>query len=303
VTCDVLEACCEAFELEPWLKDCRAMVEVALKKAMEAYRGRVPPMLFEAMEYSLLNGGKRLRPVLAIASAKALGKEASSIVLDFGCAVEMVHSYSLIHDDLPALDNDSLRRGHRTNHVVFGEAMAILAGDALLTEAFAVISRGSEAVRIRLCSLLACSSGARGMVGGQVDDIQEKQKQDIESLELLHGRKTGALIAAACAGGARAAGANESQVSLFHQFGARLGLAFQIVDDLIDIEGDPLKTGKSKGNDARNGKVTFPSILGKEKSLERARNEIAQAKELLQGFMPAALPLMALADYAIERDR
>jgi geranylgeranyl diphosphate synthase type II len=291
------------FDLKPWLEDRKAVVEVALEDALGAYKGRVPNQLFDAMEYSLLGGGKRLRPVLCLAAAEAVGGKAEGAVLDFACAVEFVHSYSLIHDDLPAMDDDDLRRGRPTNHRVFGEALAILAGDALLTEAFALLARGADPLRAALCAQLAQAAGALGMVGGQADDVREKWPHSLEFLESLHLRKTGALIAVSCAGGARAAGAKDAAAAALQDYGQHLGLAFQICDDLMDLAGDPKKMGKTKGTDARKGKVTFPSLLGNEESLRRARAEVQVAKAAVEPLLPGAAPLLALADYSVERDR
>jgi geranylgeranyl diphosphate synthase type II len=293
------------FSLEPFLEARRRRVEEALRGALAPLCARVPARLYEAMEYSLLAGGKRLRPVLALAAAEAVGGPTaaeSAPVVDFACAVEFVHTYSLIHDDLPAMDDDDLRRGRPTNHKVFGEALAILAGDALLTEAFGLIGRGREPQRARLCARLAAAAGAAGMVGGQADDIREDALRSLEDLEALHLRKTGALIAVSCAGGALAAGAAETVIDSMQEYGQHLGLAFQICDDLMDVTGDPAKTGKAGGSDARKGKVTFPSLLGRAGSWERGRAEVDCAKAAVEGLLPASAPLVALADFAIERD-
>lgn len=292
-----------AFELGPWLDDRRAAIEVALEDALAASRGKVPATLFDAMEYSLLAGGKRLRPVLALAAAEAVGGKPDGAALDFACAVELVHAYSLIHDDLPALDDDDLRRGRPTCHKVFGEAVAILAGDALQAEAYALLCRGAEPLRARLCAMLAEASGARGMIGGQSDDVRADWPRSLEFLEGLHRRKTGALIAVSCSGGARAAGGSDAQVAAMQDYGIHLGLAFQIMDDLMDLAGDPVKAGKTKGTDARKGKVTFPALLGNAVSLQRARAEAAVAKAAVEALLPAAAPLVALVDFATAQDR
>ena len=292
-----------SFDLAPWLSDRRAAVEVALEDALAAYKIQVPFTLFDAMEYSLLGGGKRLRPLLAVAAAEAVGGRCDGAPLDFACAAEFVHTYSLVHDDLPAMDDDDLRRGRPTCHKVFGEAMAILAGDALLTEAFRILCRGNEPARLKLVDLLAKASGAHGMVGGQADDVREEWPRSLEFLENLHRRKTGALIAVACTGGACAAGASEQDVAAMQDYGLHLGLAFQIIDDLMDLAGDPVKMGKTKGTDARKGKVTFPALLGNEVSLSRSRAEAATAKAAIEHLLPAAAPLVALADFAMERER
>ena len=291
------------FELAPWLSDRRAALEVALEDALAAYKVQVPFNLFDSMEYALLGGGKRLRPLLCMAAAEAVGGRAEAAVLDFACAVEFVHTYSLVHDDLPALDDDDLRRGRPTCHKVFGEAMALLAGDALMTEAFRVLCRGTEPTRLTLVNLLSRASGAHGMVGGQADDVREEWPRSLEFLENLHRRKTGALIAVSCTGGATAAGASEQDVAAMQDYGLHLGLAFQIIDDLMDLAGDPVKMGKTKGTDARKGKVTFPALLGNEASLSRARAEVTVAKAAVEHLRPAADPLVALADLAVQRDR
>lgn len=290
------------FDFKAWMEDRRAMVEVALEDALGAYKPKVPAHLFDAMEYSLLAGGKRLRPVLTLAAAEAVGGRPEGAVMDFACALEFIHTYSLIHDDLPSMDDDDLRRGRPTSHKVFGEGLAILAGDALLTEAFALMARGADPLRARLCAMLAEASGACGMVGGQADDIRSPWPHSLEFLEQLHLRKTGALIAVACAGGARAAGAGDMQVSATQDYGYHLGLAFQICDDLMDLAGDPVKMGKTKGTDLRRGKFTFPSLLGNEASLKRARAEAGVAKAAIESMLPCAAALIALADYAVERD-
>jgi geranylgeranyl diphosphate synthase type II len=292
-----------SFELAGWLEDHRAMIEVALEDALQPLKVQVPFTLIDAMEYTLLGGGKRLRPVLALAAAEAVGGKSEGAVLDFACALEFVHTSSLIHDDLPALDDDALRRGRPTCHKVFGEAMAILAGDALMAEAFALLCRGADAERARLCAMLAQAAGARGLVGGQADDVREQWPRSLEFLEGLHRRKTGALIAIACSGGARAAGGGDAAVGAMQDYGLHLGLAFQIIDDLMDLAGDPVKSGKSKGSDARKGKVTFPALLGNQASLTRARAEASVAKAAVEHLLPAAEPLVALADFALERDR
>jgi geranylgeranyl diphosphate synthase type II len=254
------------------------------------------------MEYCLLGNGKRLRPILALAAAEAVGARPEGVVLDFACAVEFIHCYSLIHDDLPSMDDDDLRRGRPTCHRVFGEALAILAGDALLTDAFGILGAGPEPSRARLCAELARSSGAAGMVGGQADDIREDRPRTIEFVESLHKRKTGALIAVSSFGGALSAGGGPKELHVMREYGIHVGLAFQIVDDLMDLAGDPVKSGKTKGSDARKGKLTYPSLLGNEESLRRARAEVAVAKAAVESLLPGAAPLVVLADYALRRE-
>jgi geranylgeranyl diphosphate synthase type II len=290
-----------AFDVASYMADRRAMVEVALEDALRRLSPETPRRLYDAMEYSLLGNGKRLRPILAIASAESVGASPEGVVLDFACAVEFIHTYSLIHDDLPAMDDDDLRRGRPTSHRVFGEALAILAGDALLTDAFGVLGAGPEPVRARLCAELARSAGAAGMVGGQADDVREDRPRTLEFVEALHKRKTGALIAVACYGGALAGGGGPRDLHILREYGMHVGLAFQIVDDLMDLAGDPVKSGKTKGSDARKGKLTYPSLLGNEESLRRARAEVGLAHASVEPLLPKALPLVALADYALKR--
>jgi geranylgeranyl diphosphate synthase type II len=281
------------FALAPWLEVRRTLVEGALAGILSRYaRAEVPTSLCQAMEHSLMAPGKRLRPVLVLAAAEVVGGAMSERVLDFACALEMVHTYSLIHDDLPSMDNDDLRRGRPTCHKAFGEALAILAGDALLTEAFAQLGRGADPVRAEL-----------GMVGGQADDIRADGQETLQALESLHRRKTGALIEVACVGGARAAQAPEREVELLAEYGRRVGLAFQIRDDLMDQDGDPKKTGKAGGGDQRRGKVTFPSLIGAAAAWKRARDEAAAAKRALEPLLPRSEALCALADFAVEREK
>jgi geranylgeranyl diphosphate synthase type II len=292
------------FSFGAWLEHRRARVESELARIADALGSQTTPRLGEAMRHALLAGGKRLRPVLATAAAEAVGGSGEGLALELGCAIELVHTYSLIHDDLPAMDDDDMRRGRPTCHRVYGEAMAILAGDGLLTEAFGLLARPGPdaAVRCRLCSMLARAAGTAGMVGGQADDIAGDWPRSVEFLESLHRRKTGALIALACAGGAVAVGADEERVAALGKYGVRLGLAFQIADDLMDESGDPAKLGKSTGKDARSGKVTFPALLGREESLRRARAESEAARQVLIAARCATEPLLALADFAVERD-
>jgi len=227
--------------------------------------------VFDAMGYSLFAGGKRLRPMIMMMTAKMLGKE-PNIVLPFACAMEMIHTYSLIHDDLPAMDNDDLRRGKPTNHKVFGEATAILAGDGLLTRAFEIVSSykencvSSEQV-LRAINVLATSAGANGMIGGQIVDI-ESHDEDLDLLRYLHSLKTGAIIRSSGVIGAILSGATEKQIKAIDDYCYNLGIAFQIQDDILDVLGDEATLGKPIGSDAENNKSTYISLLGLEKSQE-----------------------------------
>ncbi len=243
--------------------------------------------IYEAMRYSLLAGGKRLRPVIMMMSAKMLGKN-PEIVLPFACAMEMIHTYSLIHDDLPAMDNDDLRRGRPTNHKVYGEAMAILAGDALLTKAFEIVSSYDEpdvpkTAVLAAISVLAKSAGADGMIGGQVVDI-EARNEDMELLKYLHSLKTGALIRASGVIGAILAGAADEQIRAVDDFCYNLGIAFQIQDDILDVIGNEEDLGKPIGSDAECGKSTYVTLCGIEKATELADTYTKKAIESLSAF-------------------
>ena len=260
--------------------------------------------LYEAMKYSLLAGGKRIRPALTLAFCRLFGGSAEA-ALPFACAVEMVHTYSLIHDDLPCMDDDDYRRGKPTSHKVYGEAMAVLAGDALLTAAFEVITdpdllpeitrkQASDAAYV-----LAHAAGHSGMVGGQTLDMMGAEPTEQSLLE-LHSKKTGALLSAAAVLGCIAAGADESAQRAAQTYAGHLGLAFQIQDDLLDVEGDPHEMGKRTGADEAAGKQTFVHLLGKEGCRKRVREETALAKEALAPFAGRGY-LCGLADWLQER--
>src|SRR5262249_45465886 len=265
----------------------------------------VPARLQEAMAYSLLAKGKRLRPILALLSCEACGAAAEA-ALPAACAVEMVHTYSLIHDDLPAMDNDSLRRGRPTNHVVFGEALAILAGDGLLTLAFEVLARDVSPAETAAacCADLARAAGMAGMVGGQVADLEAEGRTlaALEELESIHRRKTGALLASSLTLGARIASANPEDLHRLARYGRCLGLAFQITDDLLDVCGTAGNMGKAVQKDASRGKLTYPALLGEEASHLRAQCLIAEACEWIKPFGDRGRRLDALAQFVLERD-
>ena len=297
------------FDLHAFLRDRRERVERLLAETAGGWRVGTPERLAEAMAYSLLGGGKRLRPVLALAAFEACGgaPEDEPVVRDFAVALESIHTYSLIHDDLPAMDDDDFRRGRPTCHRVFGEATAILAGDALLTEAFGVVAGGSEPQRARLVALLARAAGATGMVGGQQLDLEMTGRRDsaepplLDEIERVHRGKTGAMLAASVEGGAVAARAGERHVAALRSFGAALGLAFQIADDILDVVGDPEAMGKSGRGDEAKGKPTYPALVGLERARELARDARDRALEAVADLGPGAQALRALADYAIER--
>lgn len=267
----------------------------------------LPPRLHEAMRYSVFCGGKRLRPILVFAGAEAVGGELEW-VLPLACAVECIHTFSLIHDDLPALDNDDLRRGSPTSHVVYGEAMAILAGDALLAHAFDLIADCRLHVPadrvLDALAMIARASGTRGMVGGQVSDIESEglSNVDIATVSSIHERKTGALLLASLLAGARLCGATPAQERALHRYGAQVGLAFQITDDILDLEGDAEKLGKPLGSDLKQDKATYPKVLGIPASRVLARQAADAALAALAEFDGHADPLRALARYIVERD-
>ena len=252
----------------------------------------------------MLAGGKRLRPILSIAGAEAVGADFEK-VLPSACALEMIHTYSLIHDDLPAMDDDDLRRGNPTNHKVFGEAMAILAGDSLLTHAFQVIAsnvpRNSEATIVEVIKRLAIASGSLGMAGGQAEDLlSEKKKISIEELERLHRHKTGKLIQCSVEIGAILGGATPRQVESLSRYGECIGLSFQIADDILDIEGGE-EIGKDIGSDVANEKATYPALMGLEESKRLAKDITDKALRSLEDFDFRADPLREIAKYVVYR--
>ncbi|HEX4209467.1 MAG TPA: farnesyl diphosphate synthase [Candidatus Binataceae bacterium] len=296
----------EDFAFERYLADRAALVERELQFLVAAPEGPAG-RLFEAMRYSLLAGGKRLRPILALAACEAVGGPLEA-ALGFGCAVEMIHTYSLIHDDLPCMDDDDLRRGRPTNHKVFGEAIATLAGDGLLTDAFKVLARASISAGVPGSALietiaeLAEAAGSAGMVGGQVMDLLgEGRDLMLSELEVLHGRKTGALFVASVCGGARLGCANEAQLAALREYARSLGLAFQVADDLLDVEASSEQIGKRTQKDQARGKATYPALIGVERSRALANDLAAKALHAVAGFDRRAEPLRALASYAVER--
>jgi geranylgeranyl diphosphate synthase type II len=265
-----------------------------------------PVSIHRAMRYSLFAGGKRIRPILAIASAHAISGDSGNGVEHAAAALELVHTYSLIHDDLPALDNDDLRRGRPTCHKVFGEAIAILAGDALLTLAFEVLSRlkqvGAER-KIRLVEELSRAAGTvGGMIGGQVNDLEGERKTPTALLlESIHRAKTGALLRASLRIGAIYADASDAELAAFSRYGEHVGLAFQIVDDLLDVEEPSQALGKTAGKDEAQQKITFPAVYGLERSREMAEEERLQAHAAVQPFGDRAERLRQIADFVVQR--
>lgn len=297
------------------LGDRRRRIEEALRTWLDRVTLGAPPALAEAMSYSLIAPGKRLRPLLTVMACEAVGGSPAG-GLPAACAVEMVHTYSLVHDDLPAMDDDDLRRGRPTCHKQYGEALAILAGDALLTGAFQVLADGypprTAAVSI---AELATAAGSAGMVGGQVLDLGAEGKvpmsgppRTADDLEGVHRRKTGALFLAAlrlglfAAQGEQPAGPDPKAREALDRFGRAFGLAFQIADDLLDAQGSSDRAGKRVGKDAARGKLTFPGLLGLYESRRRARELYVEAVAAVEGLGPSARPLVDLAKYVTDRD-
>jgi len=293
-------------DIKTYLTKKRVVVDKALESLVPPAK-TYPPKVFEAMRYSLFAGGKRVRPILAIASAEALGAKTAGL-LPIAGTLELIHTYSLIHDDLPAMDDDDFRRGRATCHKVYGEAMAILAGDGLLNLAFEALSdpRRSKTVPAqRLVAIIreiSLASGVFGMVGGQVVDMESEGKDvDFPTLEYIHTHKTGALIRASVRVGALYARASEKRLKALTRYGEMVGLAFQIADDILDIVGTQQEIGKDVGSDLKKGKKTFPSFYGLAESRRRANEVAAHAVAALKDFDRKADPLRELAKYIVTR--
>jgi geranylgeranyl diphosphate synthase type II len=291
-----------------YLEERRLQVDEALGRYLPE-AGDHPKEIHEAVRYSVFAGGKRLRPILVLAAAEAAGGQVEH-ALPAAAAIELIHTYSLIHDDLPAMDDDDFRRGRPTCHKVYGEALAILAGDALLTQAFILLSGESPApgiagpARLRVINEIAQAAGSRGMVGGQVVDIlQEDREVDLATLLYLHTHKTGSLIRACLRVGGIISSAGSEQMEALTRYGDRIGLAFQIVDDILDLEGSLEALGKRAGSDLRKKKATFPGLLGLEESRQRARSLVREAKHALSVFGDRGAALGAIADYVVARRR
>jgi len=294
--------------LARYLEERRLQVDEALGRYLPE-AGDHPKEIHEAVRYSVFAGGKRLRPILVLAAAEAAGGQVEH-ALPAAAAIELIHTYSLIHDDLPAMDDDDFRRGRPTCHKVYGEALAILAGDALLTQAFILLSGESPApgiagpARLRVINEIAQAAGSRGMVGGQVVDIlQEDREVDLATLLYLHTHKTGSLIRACLRVGGIISSAGSEQMEALTRYGDRIGLAFQIVDDILDLEGSLEALGKRAGSDLRKKKATFPGLLGLEESRQRARSLVGEAKHALSVFGDRGAALGAIADYVVARRR
>ena len=281
------------------------LIEAALLKELGAETALVP-RLAESMEYSLMAGGKRLRPILVMAAADAVGARGTDFV-QAACGIEMIHTYSLIHDDLPAMDNDDYRRGKLTNHKVFGEALAILAGDALLTQAFEVILRQqgvSAEVLVQVLKEMSIAAGPNGMVGGQVIDmLSEGKRISMEELRKMHMRNTGALFRAAIRSGAILGGASEAKLAALTTYADCFGLAFQITDDILDVVGDEAVIGKPVGSDERNEKSTYVTLTSLDEAKKLAANTVQQALEALEIFGDEAKFLRDLVKMLLERNK
>jgi len=288
------------------LQEYMSNAERAIDEALDRYlppESEPPQTLHKAMRYSVFSPGKRLRPTMVMMSAETCGGRAAD-VLPIACALEMIHTYSLIHDDLPAIDNDDLRRGRPTSHKVFGEAMAILAGDALLTHAFHILAELPPANLHEILLAITEGVGIGGMVSGQVVDVESEGKApDLDAVKYIHLRKTAAPFAAAMKGGALAVDAPEEKMQALSRYGTDFGLAFQIVDDILNEIGDAEKTGKPVGTDRALGKQTYPRVAGIEESKRAAREYAERAKQSLASFGPEAQLLRDLADFIVTRDR
>jgi geranylgeranyl diphosphate synthase type II len=295
-----------SFDLHSYLHERAALVDAALDRWLPG-DDVLPPALHRAMRYSVFAGGKRLRPVLVIAASEAVGGTPEQ-VLHAACAMEMIHTYSLIHDDLPAMDDDDFRRGRPTNHKVHGEANAILAGDALLTEAFRLLAdpaanRGLDpGLALQVIEVIARCAGSQGMVGGQVVDMEAEGKPvDFATLQYIHTRKTGALFLASIQTGAWLGGGRDEQLAALTRYGETAGLAFQIADDILDIVGDQEQLGKDVGSDQARGKATYPALLGLSEARCHAEELRNQALAALDPLGKDAEPLRAIARYIIDR--
>jgi len=302
-------------DIKKYLQEKKEIVDASLEKYLSSHPASAgetefPYSLHKAVRHSLFSGGKRIRPILSIAAFEAVGGKGDGI-LPFACALEMIHTYSLIHDDLPAIDNDDYRRGKPTCHKVFGEAIGILAGDALLTEAFKLLTNRQlhggisrdECLILDIIHEVAQAAGIFGMIGGQVVDIESEGKEiDFPTLQYIHTHKTGALILVSVRVGVKLGSVNEEILNAFTRYGESIGLAFQIADDILNVEGKAVLLGKKTGSDLFKRKATYPSILGLEESRRRAKELVESAIEALHPFGPEADPLREIAHFIIVRE-
>ena len=291
--------------LKAYLRDRRKIVEESLQRYLPPANNS-PQEIYQAVHYSVFAGGKRIRPILCLAAVEAVGGDLAP-AMPVACALELIHTYSLIHDDLPAMDNDDFRHGKPTNHKVFGEGIAILAGDALLTEAFVLLSHTEKVrmpaeKRVAVIREIAQAAGIAGMVGGQaLDVLSEKSSSNVEILSEIHRRKTGALITASVKTGAIISNAREEKIKALAEYGMNVGMAFQIADDILNVEGDRDLLGKETGSDAVLGKVTYPSLMGMDYAKDKLYKHIEAAIASLSIFDERVLPLRLIARYVMER--
>ena len=291
-------------DIQTYLAESKIIVDQYLEKLLPE-ENEEPSTIHKAMRYSVFAGGKRVRPILVLASGESIGGE-RSVLLHLGAAVEMMHTYSLIHDDLPALDNDDLRRGRPTCHKVFGDAMAILAGDALMTRCYQVLAAlpgVSESTRVRIISEIADATGTvKGMIGGQVVDLESEGKTvGPDVLEYIHHSKTGALLTACVRCGALAVGANAAELGALTGYGSKIGLVFQIVDDILDVTSSSEELGKTAGKDAKVEKATYPALYGLEASRTKALELVESALQDIAAFGEKAENLRNLARFIVQR--
>ena len=294
-------------DIKTYLAEKREIVNESLKQLLA--NSNPDEIIHEAMAYALMAGGKRIRPILCLASAEAVNGSYQN-ALTVACAMELIHTYSLIHDDLPAMDDDELRRGKPTCHVAFDEATAILTGDALLTLAFEILAsesgkNGDQALKsLQIIQLIAAAAGSRGMIQGQMLDMAaEGRSLTVDEIEAMHALKTGALIEASMRCGALLADADHHTMRCIKTYARNIGLAFQVADDILNVEGNPAVMGKAVGTDELHGKNTYPSILGLDASRQFAQKLVHQALQAIESFDNKAEPLRALARYMIERNR
>jgi geranylgeranyl diphosphate synthase type II len=293
--------------LAAWLKQGREQVDAALEFYLPL--DSAGSSILKAMRYSVFAGGKRLRPILVLAGAEAVGGRGSDVMF-CACAMEMIHTYSLVHDDLPAMDDDDYRRSVPTNHKVFGDGLAVLAGDGLLTQAMVMMCDLKVCGHLPPDRVMAASlvifraAGFQGMVGGQAADLEaEGREPDLATVRYIHALKTGALISASLEAGGILGGGNGEQVALLRRYGRRVGLAFQIADDLLDLSGDPADLGKAVGMDEARGKMTYPAVVGPAQARQAGEELVADAARLVSSLGPPAEPLAQLAAYIMERTK
>ena len=295
------------FEIQTYLKEKKNLIDKTLDSLLPG-KEEFPSQLHQAMRYCLFAGGKRLRPILSIAAAEAVGGDSGSIIRE-ACAIELIHTYTLIHDDLPAMDNDDYRRGCLSTHKVFGEAVAILAGDALMAEAFSLLAGGltngahkPEKI-VKIISVVADACGSKGVLGGQVVDLESEGKLiDKNLLNYIHTHKTGRLITASVALGAILGDGEEEKIQCLKEYSGAIGLAFQITDDILDILGSTETLGKQVGSDSKKGKATYPGILGMNEAKKMQKVLFQQAVDALKPFDEKAYPLREIARLIIERN-